>query len=85
MTWVTREHANIDRIACPWLIKCFIDPQAQFIFVPRDEVPEVAERLGAKSFDAEGADFSMNRLEMARSVPSSPDEASRLVGEPPPL
>ncbi len=58
MRWVTREHAKIDRIACPWFIKRFIDPQAQFIFVPRDEVLEVAERLGAKSFDAEGADFS---------------------------
>jgi len=58
MRWVTHEHAKIDRIACPWLIKRFIDPQAQFIFVPRDEVLEVAERLGAKSFDAEGADFS---------------------------
>ena len=58
MRWVTREHAKIDRIACPWFIKRFIDPQAQFIFVPRDEVLQVAERLGAKSFDAEGADFS---------------------------
>lgn len=58
MKWVTREHGNIDRVACPWLIKRFIDPQAQFIFVARDEVLEVAEKLGAKSFDAKGADFS---------------------------
>ena len=58
MKWVTREGGNIDRVACPWLIKRFIDEKAQFIFVPRDEVLEVAEKLGAKSFDAKGADFS---------------------------
>ncbi len=58
MKWVTREHGNIDRVACPWLIKRFIDPQAQFVFVARDEVLDVAGKLGAKSFDATGADFS---------------------------
>lgn len=58
MKWVTREHGNIGRVACPWLIKRFIDPQAQFIFVPAEEVLEVAEKLGAKSFDAKGANFS---------------------------
>jgi len=58
MKWVTREGGNIDRVACPWLIKRFIDDKAQFIFVGRDEVLEVAEKLGAKSFDAKGADFS---------------------------
>jgi len=58
MKWVTREGGNIDRVACPWLIKRFIDPSAQFIFVGRGEVLEVAEKLGAKSFDAKGADFS---------------------------
>lgn len=58
MQWVTREHGNIDRVACPWLIKRFIDKEAQFIFVGRDEVLDVAKKLGAKSFDAKGADFS---------------------------
>ncbi len=58
MLWVTREGGNIDRVACPWLIKRFIDQRAQFVFVPRDQVLEVAERLGAKSFDAKGADYS---------------------------
>ncbi len=58
MKWITREHGNIDRVACPWLIKRFIDPQAQFIFASRDEVLEVAKKLGAKSFDTKGADFS---------------------------
>ncbi|HDL86145.1 MAG TPA: hypothetical protein ENH11_07475, partial [Candidatus Acetothermia bacterium] len=51
MQWVTREHGNIDRVACPWLIKRFIDQDAQFIFVGRDEVLDVAKKLGAKSFD----------------------------------
>ena len=57
MKWVTREHGNIDRVACPWLIKRFIDQQAQFIFVPQDDVLDVAKKLGAKSYDAKGADF----------------------------
>src|SRR5436309_1083083 len=38
MKWVTRENANVDRIACPWLIKRFIDPEAEFLFVPKDQV-----------------------------------------------
>jgi hypothetical protein len=58
MKWVTREDANVDRIACPWLIKRFIDPQAVFIFVGRDEVLEVAEREGADSYDAPGAKYT---------------------------
>ncbi len=62
MKWVTREHGNIDRIAGPWLIKRFIDPQAQFIFVPREQVLETAKALGATSFDTEGADFSREQL-----------------------
>jgi len=57
MKWVTREHGNIDRVACPWLIKRFIDQQAQFIFVSKDDVLEVAKKLEAKSYDARGADF----------------------------
>ena len=62
MKWVTREHGNIDRVAGPWLIKRFIDPQAQFIFVPREEVLDVANKLGAVSFDIDGADFSREKL-----------------------
>jgi hypothetical protein len=58
MKWVTRENANVDRIACPWLIKKFIDPQAEFIFVGRDEVLEVAEREGANSYDAPRAKYT---------------------------
>src|SRR6476620_12654181 len=53
--WVTRERPKIDRIACPWLIRRFIDPDAEFIYVPADQVLVVAEREGAYSSDAPGA------------------------------
>lgn len=52
MKWVTREHAKVDRIACPWLIRHFVDPQAEFLFVPASQVMEVAEREGATPYDA---------------------------------
>ena len=58
MKWVTRENANVDRIACPWLIKRFIDPEAEFLFVPKDEVLEVAERETGHSYDAAGAEYT---------------------------
>ena len=52
MKWVTRERPKTDRIACPWLIKNFIDPEAQFLYVPTEQVLEVAEREVAHSYDA---------------------------------
>ena len=58
MKWVTRENANVDRVACPWLIRRFIDPEAEFLFVTRDQVLEVAEREGAHSYDAPGAKYT---------------------------
>ena len=58
MKWVTREHPKTDRIACPWLIRKFIDPAAEIIYVPKDEVLAYAEREGAKSFDAPGATYT---------------------------
>ena len=57
MKWVTRERAKIDRIACPWLIKKFIDPQAEFLFVPTDAVMEVAEKSKAVPFDVAGVEL----------------------------
>ena len=57
MDWVTRERPKTDRIACPWLIKSFIDPEAGFLYVPADQVLEVAEREGAISYDAPGARY----------------------------
>jgi hypothetical protein len=56
--WVTREHPHTDRIACPWLIRKFIDADAEFVYVPGDEVLSYAERQGAVSFDAPGAKFT---------------------------
>jgi len=53
--WVTRENANVDRIACPWLIKRFVDPDAEFLFVPRDQVMAVANSEGAIPYDVPDA------------------------------
>lgn len=58
MKWVTRERPKTDRIACPWLILRFIDPDAEILYVPATDVLDVAEREGARSFDAEGAEFT---------------------------
>jgi len=54
MKWVTREHVHVDRVACPWLIKRFVDADAEFIFAPHDDVMNVAQREGAIPFDARG-------------------------------
>lgn len=51
MKWITREKVKVDRVACPWLIKKFIDPQAEFLFVPADKVREIAASQGATPFD----------------------------------
>ncbi len=56
--WVTRHRPKIDRIACPWLIRRFVDPGARFLFVPSSEVEAVAERFGGTPFDIEGAFWS---------------------------
>jgi hypothetical protein len=56
--WVTRERPKTDRIACPWLIRRFIDPEAEILYVPADHVLETAEREGAHSFDAPGARYT---------------------------
>jgi hypothetical protein len=55
MKWVTRSHVHVDRVACPWLIKRFIDSNAEWIFVPKSEVLKVADKEQAISFDAPGA------------------------------
>ncbi len=57
MKWVTREKARVDRIACPWLISRFIDPEATFLFVPAGEVMAVAGREGAIPYDVPGVDL----------------------------
>ena len=54
MKWVTREYVHVDRTACPWLIKKFIDPKAEFIFVSTEKIEEIAKTQGATPFDAPG-------------------------------
>lgn len=56
--WVTRARPKIDRIACPWLIRRFVDRNAQFLFVAASEVPGAAEHFGATPFDVEGVHFT---------------------------
>ena len=58
MKWITRARPKIDRIACPWLIRRFIDHDAEFIFVPAEHVLEKAAELGAIPFDVEGVELS---------------------------
>jgi len=57
MKWVTRRKARVDRIACPWLIRRFIDPEAEFLFVPEDQVLETARREAAQPFDVPGVEL----------------------------
>jgi len=58
MQWVTREHPKTDRIACPWLIRKFIDPDAEIVYTRADDVLAYAERTGAISFDAKDARYT---------------------------
>jgi hypothetical protein len=58
MKWITRERPKIDRMACPWLIKRFVDSEAEFVYVPKDRVFSEAEKLGAIPYDIPGAEYS---------------------------
>ena len=58
MKWVTRERPKIDRIACPWLIARFVDPEAEFLYVPRDEVLRVAAETGAIPYDVPNVELT---------------------------
>jgi len=57
MKWITRQRVKVDRVACPWLIRKFVDPQAQLLFVPADQVMAVAERQQAVPYDVPGVEF----------------------------
>ena len=57
MKWVTRSHVHVDRVACPWLITRFIDSEAEFLFVPRNEIERVVAESGAIPFDASGVEL----------------------------
>ena len=55
MKWITREHPRVDRVACPWLIEKFVDPEAEFLYVPSDQVAVEAKRQGATPYDVKDA------------------------------
>lgn len=57
MKWITRKNANVDRVACPWLIKKFVDPKPEFLYVPTEEVMVVAEREGATPYDVKDVEL----------------------------
>jgi hypothetical protein len=57
MKWITRSHVHVDRVACPWLIKRFIDNEARFLFVPKNGIEDIAQEQGAILFDAPGAEL----------------------------
>jgi hypothetical protein len=57
MRWVTRKNAKVDRIACPWLIRRFVDPDAEFLYVPPGEVAAVARAQGAIPYDVPGVEL----------------------------
>jgi hypothetical protein len=57
MKWITREGAKVDRVACPWLIRKFVDPDAEFMFVPGEKVVEMAKTENATPFDIPGVEL----------------------------
>ena len=57
MQWITRSHVHVDRVACPWLITRFVDSDAEFLFVPKNQIEKVARETGAIPFDAPGVEL----------------------------
>ena len=57
MKWVTRSHVHVDRVACPWLIRRFVDSQAEFLFVPKSQIARIAKELPAIPFDTPGVEL----------------------------
>jgi hypothetical protein len=57
MLWITRSHVHVDRVACPWLITRFIDSDAEFLFVPSNQIEKVSKESGAIPFDAPGVEL----------------------------
>ena len=57
MKWITRSHVHVDRVACPWLITRFVDSDAEFLFVPKNQIEKVAKESGAIPFDAPGVEL----------------------------
>lgn len=57
MKWITRSHVHVDRVACPWLISRFVDSEAEFLFVPANQIEKVARDSGAIPFDSPGVEL----------------------------
>lgn len=57
MKWVTRSHVHVDRVACPWLITRFVDSEAEFLFVPANQIAQAVQEMGAIPFDAPGVEL----------------------------
>ncbi len=57
MKWVTKSHVHVDRVACPWLITRFVDNEAEFLFVPANQIEQVVKETGAIPFDAAGVEL----------------------------
>ncbi len=57
MIWITRSHVHVDRVACPWLISRFVDSEAEFLFVPKSQIDQVAKEIRAIPFDAPGVEL----------------------------
>jgi hypothetical protein len=86
MKWITRERVKVDRVACPWLIKKFIDPKAEFLFVPTGEVMAVAEREGAIPYDVSNVELGHHGKEcsfdaLVKKYQLGQDPALRLLAK----
>lgn len=86
MKWITREKVKVDRVACPWLIKKFVDPEAEFLFVPTNQVMAVAEREGATPYDVKGVELGHHGQECSfeailRKYDLMQDPALALLGK----
>lgn len=86
MKWITREHVKVDRVACPWLIKKFVDPDAEFHFVPAAQVVPEANRLDAIPFDMPGVELGHHGKECSfeailKKYKLTADPALQLLGK----
>jgi hypothetical protein len=86
MKWITRERVKVDRVACPWLIKKFVDKNAEFFFVPADKVSEEAKRLNAIPYDVKGVELGHHGKECSfeailRKYNLMGDKALALLGK----
>ena len=86
MRWITRERVKVDRVACPWLIKKFVDQDAEFLFVPADKVMAEAARLGAIPYDVTDVELGHHGLEcsfeaIVKKYNLAPNPALVLLGK----